>query len=73
MTHIITTFAHGNGPYSRTIDLALAVNQRLKEKMPIVVPLVYGDRQKKIIQRPQHRSHGLPWRGSPGLHHDRSA
>ena len=50
MTHIITTFAHGNGPYSRTIDLALAVNQRLKEKMPIVVPLVYGDRQKKIIK-----------------------
>ncbi len=49
MECMITTFAHGNGPYSRIIDLGLAINERLDERLPIIVPLVYGDRQKKII------------------------
>lgn len=50
---MITTFAHGNGPYSRTVDLGLAINNILKEKkedpLSIIVPLVYGDRQKNIM------------------------
>jgi hypothetical protein len=54
MQFINTTFAHGNGPYSRTTDLALAINAELKtrgeEPFHVVVPLVYGKRQKKIMQ-----------------------
>jgi len=54
MEHMITTFAHGNGPYSRMVDLALAVNEEFEkrkwDKVPIVVPLVYGNKQKRIMQ-----------------------
>jgi hypothetical protein len=49
-----TTFAHGNGPFSRTIDLGLAINTEMQARgeasLPIIVPLVYGDRQKRIMR-----------------------
>jgi len=53
-SYIILNFLHGNGPYLRTIELALSVNDVLEDKgMPrrgIIVPLVYGDRQKIIME-----------------------
>nr|QBM01212.1 hypothetical protein [uncultured archaeon] len=53
MQYIATTFAHGNGPYSRIIDLGLAINREFSErrlpKMRVLVPLVYGERQRRII------------------------
>ena len=52
--YIILNFLHGNGPYLRTIELALAVNDALEDKgyerKRIIVPLVYGDRQKRIME-----------------------
>ena len=32
MQSMITTFAHGNGPYSRTVDLGLAINAELARR-----------------------------------------
>lgn len=53
MGYIGTTFAHGNGPFCRTIDLGLAINDEFERRgfsrMPIIVPLVYGDRQRRIM------------------------
>ena len=53
MQSMITTFAHGNGPYSRTVDLGLAINaelaRRREESFQIIVPLVYGERQRRIM------------------------
>jgi len=54
MEYINTTFAHGNGPYSRCVEWAIEVNnvreERKLERLPIVVPNVYGERQKKIMK-----------------------
>lgn len=63
--YILTTFAHGNGPFSRTVEWAKAVNDARESnlgnnlqrqvtntrlgRLPIVVPLVYGERQKNIM------------------------
>lgn len=51
---LITNFAYGNGPYLRTTELALAFNNELekigKKRLGIIVPLVYGDQQKRIMQ-----------------------
>ena len=53
MEHILTTFAHGHGPYMRIIDLGIAINRALSRNghkaLPIIVPLAYGDVQKRII------------------------
>jgi hypothetical protein len=53
MECMITTFAHGNGPYSRTVDLGIAINEKLVarggNRLPIIVPLVYGNRQRRIM------------------------
>lgn len=50
---IITNFAYGIGPYLRTTELALAVNRELrktgKETLGIIVPWVYGEKQKRIM------------------------
>lgn len=50
---IVTNFAYGTGPYLRTTELALAFNDELekrgKERLGIIVPLVYGEKQKKIM------------------------
>jgi len=51
---IITNFAYGTGPYLRTTALAVAFNNELEkremERMKIIVPLIYGDRQKRGMQ-----------------------
>ncbi len=51
--YIITNFAYGTGSYLRTAELALAMNDELemlgKERLGIVVPLVYGEKQKKVM------------------------
>jgi hypothetical protein len=52
--YLVTNFAHGNGPYLRTTELALALNAELEKRgeprLNILVPWVYGDRQKRIMQ-----------------------
>lgn len=53
MKYIVTNFAYGTGPYLRTTELALAVNAELEshgqERLGIIVPWVYGEKQKKIM------------------------
>lgn len=53
MKYIVTNFAYGTGPYLRTTELALAVNSELesrgKDRLGIIVPWVYGEKQKRII------------------------
>lgn len=50
---IVTNFAYGTGPYLHTTKLALDFNRALenagRRRFGILVPLVYGDRQKKIM------------------------
>ncbi len=54
MKYINTTFAHGNGPYSRCVEWAIEVNNVREEKglerLPVVVPLVYPGRQERIMR-----------------------
>lgn len=51
--HIITNFAYGTGPYLRTTDLAIAVNDEFENRgharLGIIVPWVYGERQKRVM------------------------
>jgi len=51
---IATNFAYGTGPYLRTTELAIAVNDFLEkqghERLGIIVPLVYGAKQEKIMR-----------------------
>ncbi len=53
MKYIFTNFGSGNGPYIRTIDMGIELINLLKDKFnedfSIIVPLVYGNRQKRII------------------------
>ena len=53
MKYIVTNFAYGTGPYLRTTELALAFNyeleQRGHERLGIIIPWVYGEKQKRII------------------------
>ncbi|MDP3772337.1 MAG: hypothetical protein Q8Q94_03115 [bacterium] len=50
---LVTNFAYGTGPYLRTTDLAVALNNELeksgRERCRILVPWVYGDRQKTVM------------------------
>ena len=50
---IVTNFAYGTGPYIHTAALAVAFNDRLEksgqERLGIVVPWVYGDKQKQVM------------------------
>jgi len=52
--YIVTNFAYGTGPYLRTTELAIAVNNFLEQhghdRCRIIVPLVYGDKQKRIME-----------------------
>lgn len=52
-TYIVTNFAYGTGPYLRTTDLAIAFNDELekngRERMGIIVPWVYGEKQKRVM------------------------
>lgn len=51
---LVTNFAYGIGPYLRTTELALALNREQlklgKEPFGIIVPLVYGEKQKRIMR-----------------------
>ncbi|MEK7575792.1 MAG: hypothetical protein AAB491_01765 [Patescibacteria group bacterium] len=52
--YIILNFIHGNSPYLRTTELALAINDLLEkrgeERMGIIVPWVYKIRQIQIMK-----------------------
>jgi len=54
MQYINTTFAYGNGPFSRIVDWAIAINDEIEnrgmQRLPIVVPLVYPEKQERIIK-----------------------
>ncbi len=51
--YIVTNFAYGTGPYLRTTELAIAFNDELEkrgqQRMPVIVPWVYGEKQKAIM------------------------
>ena len=53
MKYIVTNFAYGTGPYLRTTDLAIAMNHELESRgharLGIIVPWVYGERQKRVM------------------------
>lgn len=53
MKYIVNNFAYGTGPYLRTTELALAVNEELESRgqnrLGIIVPWVYGEKQKRIM------------------------
>ena len=53
MRYLVTNFAYGTGPYLRTTDLAIAFNneflKRTGERFGIIVPLVYGEKQRRIM------------------------
>lgn len=53
MKYIVTNFAYGTGPYLRTTELALAVNEELESRgqnrLGIIVPWVYSEKQKRIM------------------------
>ncbi len=51
--HIVVNFAYGTGPYLRTTDLAIAFNGELEKRghprMGIIVPWLYGERQREVM------------------------
>ena len=51
--YAVLNFAYGTGPYLRTTDLAIAFNAELERRgqprLGIIVPWVYGDKQKKVM------------------------
>ena len=53
MGYLVTNFAYGIGPYLRTTELALAFNNELmrrgRARISVIVPWVYGGKQKKIM------------------------
>lgn len=53
MAYLVTNFAYGTGPYLRTTELALAFNDYLEarghERLRIIVPLVYGEKQRRVM------------------------
>lgn len=53
MKYIVTNFAYGFGPFLRTTEIALAINDQLKilgrEPLGIIVPWVYGEKQRAIM------------------------
>jgi len=52
--YIILNFTHGNGPFLRTTELALAINDLLEkrglDRFGIIVPWVYRKRQKTVMK-----------------------
>ncbi|MDP3735399.1 MAG: hypothetical protein Q8R39_03160 [bacterium] len=52
--YIVTNFAYGTGPYLHTTELAIAFNDELerrgRERSAIIVPLVYGERQRAVMR-----------------------
>lgn len=53
MKYIVTNFAYGTGPYLRTTELALAIDEQLEtrgqNRLGIIIPWVYGEKQKRIM------------------------
>ncbi len=53
MECILANFNYGNGPFIKTLHLGLQINkervQRGFEEIPIIVPLVYGNKQLSIM------------------------
>ena len=53
MKYIILNFSYGYGPFLRALEVAVALNnlreQAGKERLPIIMPWVYGNKQKEII------------------------
>jgi len=51
--YIVTNIAYGTGPYVRITELCIAFNEELKkrsvEPLPFIVPLVYGDKQRRVM------------------------
>ncbi len=51
--YIVTNFAYGNGPYVMTTKLAVTFNDELEKagqpRMGIIVPHIYGEKQKEIM------------------------
>ena len=64
--YLVTNFAYGTGPYLRTTELAIAFNNELekrgKERLPVIVPWVYGEKQKNIMLE----EFGAHAKGHPG-------
>ena len=52
--YIVTNFSYGTGPFLRTTNLAISFNDELEKRgyprMKIIVPLVYGERQKQAMK-----------------------
>lgn len=52
-TYLVTNFAYGTGPYLRTTELVIAFNNELERRgharIPVIVPWVYGEKQKAIM------------------------
>lgn len=50
----VTNFAYGTGPYLRTTELLIAFNDVLEARgrvrIPFIIPLVYGEKQKRIMR-----------------------
>lgn len=53
MKYLVTNFAYGTGPYLRTTELVIAFNNELERRgqarIPVIVPWVYGEKQKAIM------------------------
>ena len=51
--YLVTNFAYGTGPYLRTTDLAIAVNNELERnsrpRLHVIIPWVYGEKQKRVM------------------------
>lgn len=54
--YIITNFIYGTGPFLRTTEIAIAVNNQLEKPYGVIVPWVMGEKQKKIMleEFPEH-------------------
>ncbi len=54
MRYIVLNISYGNGPYLRMTELAITLNDILErrgaERRHIVVPLLYGNRQRHIME-----------------------
>ncbi len=53
MNYIVTNIAYGTGPYLRITELCIAFNNELERRgharMPFIIPLVYGEKQRAIM------------------------
>jgi hypothetical protein len=61
--YIVANFAYGTGPYLRTTELGIAFNDELEKRgrrrMGIIVPWVYGEKQKRVMREEFARHAGV--------------